>query len=337
MRAGSLGERIGLSFFRDVPATPGVYFLFGDGDELLYVGKAKNLRTRLLSYARAERGRSPTRLVRLTSVVRSIRWEEHRTASEAAARETNLIRALRPPFNEALTDRCEYLFISMTPAGPHRVRLNMSPRACGTSAYGCFPYASRVPEVFPALVRLLHHAQGKTPPSRIVRAAGCHVPLGDDLREALHLFLSGRSPRLLSLVEERLQGGEEFTLRAARRDVEVVRTFYADGPRAVRRLRLRHELIAGAGPVSAELMNEWMGAELRTSMGARVGSRDGLEARILEMSASGVSPKKVAATLNAERVQRRGGTGRWTMWDVERVLRAHHWSVRARAGAPVPR
>lgn len=43
-----LVERLGADFFRQVPAAPAVYLLCGPGEGVLYVGKAKNLRRRLL-------------------------------------------------------------------------------------------------------------------------------------------------------------------------------------------------------------------------------------------------------------------------------------------------
>src|SRR5687768_6616948 len=95
---GKLGDRLGEPFLRSLPPRPGVYLMLGEDDELLYVGKAKNLRTRIRSYTRLRPDDDPRR-ISMIAKVRSIRWEEARDDAAAIARETELLRVLRPPFN----------------------------------------------------------------------------------------------------------------------------------------------------------------------------------------------------------------------------------------------
>lgn len=120
--------------------------------------------------------------------------------------------------------------------------------------YGCFPFGAAVPESFPPLVRLLCLAHGLRPPASPTRSAGCPVVVDDEVRLALHGYLSGRSPGLLTLRAARLAGADELTARSARRDLQTARRFYATGPRALRRLRLRHRVPAGA--TSADGLHE---------------------------------------------------------------------------------
>lgn len=96
-----LGERLGLEFFRAIPQTPGVYFLCSARDEILYVGKAKNLRRRLGSYRSANPERLSRKLRRLLVTVEHIRWDECESEAAALAREAELLLALRPRFNTA--------------------------------------------------------------------------------------------------------------------------------------------------------------------------------------------------------------------------------------------
>jgi hypothetical protein len=49
-----LVERLGNDLFNDLPRTPGIYKMYGSADRLLYVGKAKDLRSRLQTYRRAK-------------------------------------------------------------------------------------------------------------------------------------------------------------------------------------------------------------------------------------------------------------------------------------------
>jgi excinuclease ABC subunit C len=94
-----LVERLGESFFRELPESPGVYFMCGEREGVLYVGKARNLRKRLSSYRVANAERFPRRIIKLLFRVRRIELDV--CSSEAAAdyRERELIGALQPPFN----------------------------------------------------------------------------------------------------------------------------------------------------------------------------------------------------------------------------------------------
>lgn len=68
---------MGEAFFRNLPQTPGVYLMYGAGDAVLYVGKARCLRHRLSSYRVANPDRLPLRLLRLLHRGERICWEMH--------------------------------------------------------------------------------------------------------------------------------------------------------------------------------------------------------------------------------------------------------------------
>jgi DNA polymerase III epsilon subunit family exonuclease len=91
------------------PARPGVYrFLDGNG-QVLYVGRARDLRGRLRSYFRSERQRPAVEAALLA--LDRVKWDVLGSELEAALEEARLIRELRPPANaRALRpDRCVYL------------------------------------------------------------------------------------------------------------------------------------------------------------------------------------------------------------------------------------
>jgi DNA polymerase III epsilon subunit family exonuclease len=113
------------------PSRPGVYLFHGRGEQVLYVGRARDLRARLRSYFRSERQR-PAVEAALAAVER-IEWRVLGSELEAALEELRLIRALRPPANarSARPDRYLYLrlrgervVVSTTPSpwGPIRSR-----------------------------------------------------------------------------------------------------------------------------------------------------------------------------------------------------------------------
>src|SRR5213596_1682151 len=91
------------------PPTPGVYLFRDAHDQVLYVGRARDLRARLRSYFRTDRQR-PAVEAALAALER-IEWREYGSELEAALEELRLLRELRPPANtrSARPDRYVYL------------------------------------------------------------------------------------------------------------------------------------------------------------------------------------------------------------------------------------
>ena len=98
-----LVDRLGRDFFRQLPERPGVYLMRDARSVVLYVGKAKNLRKRLGSYRVANPDRMPRRHLRMLRAVERIELQECPDETAALARESELLRALKPRFNRAGT------------------------------------------------------------------------------------------------------------------------------------------------------------------------------------------------------------------------------------------
>jgi DNA polymerase III subunit epsilon len=79
------------------PTRPGVYLFIGPGEQVLYVGRARNLRARLRSYFRSERQRPAVEAA--LGALERIEWRVLGSELEAALEELRLIRELRPPAN----------------------------------------------------------------------------------------------------------------------------------------------------------------------------------------------------------------------------------------------
>jgi len=99
------------------PARPGIYGILDGDEQLIYVGKAKNLRIRLQSYFR-RKGR-PAKAGRIISHARSIVWEVVPSEFASLLRELELIRRWRPRFNvqgQPLRRRLTFLCLGRAPA-----------------------------------------------------------------------------------------------------------------------------------------------------------------------------------------------------------------------------
>lgn len=95
-----------------IPAGPGVYVMRGDGEEVLYVGKAKSLRSRLGSYREGSRQGLKTKL--LLSQVRDVETIVTDTELEALILENSLIKKHRPRYNVTLRDDKTYPFLRLS-------------------------------------------------------------------------------------------------------------------------------------------------------------------------------------------------------------------------------
>jgi excinuclease ABC subunit C len=85
-----------------LPDTPGVYRMFGEGGESLYVGKARSLKKRVVQYAQ---GRFHTnRIALMVDLTRAMEFTTTRTETDALLLEINLIKQLKPRFNVLLRD-----------------------------------------------------------------------------------------------------------------------------------------------------------------------------------------------------------------------------------------
>jgi excinuclease ABC subunit C len=117
------------------PRTPGVYGMIDERGRLVYIGKAKNLRARLLSYFR-EKSRDPkaTRIIQHTRV---LVWEQTGDEFAALLRELELIQTLRPRFNVLGVpglQRHHYICVGKSPA-PH-VFITNNPTGKELAIYG---------------------------------------------------------------------------------------------------------------------------------------------------------------------------------------------------------
>ena len=87
---------------RRLPDAPGVYRMFGEGGEALYVGKARSLKKRVAQYAQ---GRFHTqRIALMVDLTRAMEFTTTRTETDALLLEINLIKQLKPRFNVLLRD-----------------------------------------------------------------------------------------------------------------------------------------------------------------------------------------------------------------------------------------
>ncbi len=96
----------------DIPTDPGVYLYKDEAGEILYVGKAKSLRSRVKSYFSG--GDHPAKTRQLVLRIRQIDWVIVNSEIEALLLENKLIKQHTPRYNVNLKDAKTYAYISLT-------------------------------------------------------------------------------------------------------------------------------------------------------------------------------------------------------------------------------
>jgi excinuclease ABC subunit C len=208
-----------LHYAKLAPSQPGVYRMIDARGDVLYVGKAKNVRKRVRAYARP--AGLDTRIERMIAATRALEFVVTRTETEALLLEANLIKRLRPRFNVTLRDDKSFPYILIT--SDHWAPQILKHRGAHTRPGHYFgPFASvwAVNRTINALQRafLLRSCsdpffESRTRPCLLHQIKRCSAPCTNEIdfaeyavlvREA-NAFLSGRS----KAVKEELAGEME--------------------------------------------------------------------------------------------------------------------------------
>src|SRR5690242_12486743 len=221
---------------RLAPTSPGVYRMLNAASDVLYVGKAKNIRKRLSSYARIT-APQPARIQRMIAATVAVELVSTATETEALLLEANLIKQLRPRFNVQLRDDKSFPYILMT--GDHWAPQILKHRGAQTRPgqyFGPFASAGAVNRTITALQRAFlvrsctdSFFESRTRPCLLYQIRRCSGPCTGEIdfpgytelvREATE-FLSGRSHTVkqeLAAEMERASSELEFETAAVYRD-----------------------------------------------------------------------------------------------------------------------
>jgi len=221
---------------RLAPTSPGVYRMLNAANDVLYIGKAKNVRKRLASYARVT-APQPARILRMIAATCAVEIVSTATETEALLLEANLIKQLRPRFNVQLRDDKSFPYILIT--GDHWAPQILKHRGAQTRPgqyFGPFASAGAVNRTITALQRAFlvrsctdAFFESRTRPCLLYQIRRCSGPCTREIdfpgycelvREARE-FLSGRSQAVkqqLAAEMERASAELEFETAAVFRD-----------------------------------------------------------------------------------------------------------------------
>ncbi len=147
------GVKVILGVVKTLSSSPGVYRMLGEQDNILYVGKAKNLKKRVISYTLVHK--LPHRLQRM--VAETVRMEvvTTHTETEALLLESNLIKKLQPRYNILLKDDKSFPYILLTADHSFsRITKHRGPKVSKGDYYGPFASVMAVDEAVLTLQRV---------------------------------------------------------------------------------------------------------------------------------------------------------------------------------------
>lgn len=137
------GHEIIRSYLGSLDGSPGVYRMLDAAGAVLYVGKARNLKKRVTSYAKPT-GHS-VRIARMVAATASMMFLTTRTETEALLLEQNLIKQLKPRFNVLLRDDKSFPGIVITTSHPFpRISKHRGRRSDADDHFGPFASAGAV-------------------------------------------------------------------------------------------------------------------------------------------------------------------------------------------------
>ena len=229
------GMRTIAEFVRTLPRKPGVYRMIARDGEVLYVGKAKSLRSRVAAYTQPTR--LATRLMRMVSATTTMEFSVTDSEAEALLLENNLIKRFRPRFNVLLRDdkSFPYIVIRRDTEWPQLAK-HRGVREAGNEYFGPFASATAVNRTLYALQRafpLRSCSDGvfstRTRPCLQFQIKRCTAPCVGRIEKAEYAsivdevrgFLGGRNREIQQALSQRMEQASanlEFEGAAVLRD-----------------------------------------------------------------------------------------------------------------------
>lgn len=209
-----------------LPTSSGVYLMKDDTGQVIYVGKAINLRNRVRSYFQSSRGHSP-KVQRMVECIADIDYFVTGSELEALILECNLIKKYRPHYNVRLRDDKTYPFIRVTVHEPYpRVFMTRTVVRDGSRYFGPYTDVSAVRETLRMLKTLFPLRQcsrkfdADAParrPCLNFHIRRCLGPCARQVEPGLYremvdevvLFLEGRQVDLIESLRRRMQAAAD--------------------------------------------------------------------------------------------------------------------------------
>lgn len=239
------------AFLKNLTSQPGVYRMYNSQDEVIYVGKAKNLKKRVSSYFRTNVDNAKTRS--LVSQIHQMDVTVVNSETEAFLLENNFIKKYKPRYNVVMRDDKSYPFIFLSDHQHPRLSFHRGPQKKKGEYFGPYPSAWSVRESLRSMQRIFpvrqcedSYYRARSRPCLQYQMQRCSAPCvngyvsDEEYKEQVNfarLFLKGKNQQVIGrLVEKMEKASEALNFEAAAR--------YRDQINALRKVQER-QWVAG--------------------------------------------------------------------------------------------
>lgn len=239
------------AFLKNLTSQPGVYRMYNSQEEVIYVGKAKNLKKRVSSYFRSNLDNAKTRS--LVSQIANMDVTVVNSETEAVLLENNFIKKYKPRYNVVMRDDKSYPFIFLSDHEHPRLSFHRGPQKKKGEYFGPYPSAWSVRESLRSMQRIFpvrqcedSYYRARSRPCLQYQMQRCSAPCvegyvsDEEYKEQVNfarLFLKGKNQQVIGgLVEKMEAASEALNFEAAAR--------YRDQINALRKVQER-QWVAG--------------------------------------------------------------------------------------------
>jgi excinuclease ABC subunit C len=211
---------------KNLPEKPGIYIMRDEDNEIIYVGKAKNLKNRVKQYFQASKGHSP-KVVAMVERIENLEYIITDTELEALILECNLIKKHRPKYNILLKDDKHYPYIKITIKEDYpRIMITREIKKDGAKYFG--PYTDKmavnrtielINKLFPirSCNKNMARTAGKERPCLNFHINRCMAPCQGnvdkqeykEIVKGIIMVLDGKQEEMISELEDKMQQAAE--------------------------------------------------------------------------------------------------------------------------------